>query len=208
MWLCQAGRVSLSLSRPSPPAASHQVRALKGIRRRAAPAPHPQSRRQGGTGRSRNIGTVCPRKRLRTSQTRARIKPVGLKKKTPVLPLRLPAKRVQFRPSKRRHLEGKTICATNTTWRRPPRTIELVLPMARTTSAACNDGSLGGRPLERERERRGGGFKSSPRVRSSPPCPAVTPGWKMASRAGPRATGSDGSDFRHRERVAEHFQMR
>ncbi|XP_070591810.1 LOW QUALITY PROTEIN: protein jagunal homolog 1-like [Erythrolamprus reginae] len=30
---------------------------------------------------------------------------------------------------------------------------------------------------------------------------------KMASRAGPRATGTDGSDFRHRERVAEHYQM-
>ncbi|XP_053157573.1 protein jagunal homolog 1 isoform X1 [Hemicordylus capensis] len=29
----------------------------------------------------------------------------------------------------------------------------------------------------------------------------------MASRAGPRATGTDGSDFRHRERVAEHYQM-
>ncbi|XP_042309227.1 protein jagunal homolog 1 [Sceloporus undulatus] len=29
----------------------------------------------------------------------------------------------------------------------------------------------------------------------------------MASRAGPRAAGTDGSDFRHRERVAEHFQM-
>ncbi|XP_003217932.1 protein jagunal homolog 1 [Anolis carolinensis] len=29
----------------------------------------------------------------------------------------------------------------------------------------------------------------------------------MASRAGPRATGTDGSDFRHRERVAQHFQM-
>uniref|UniRef100_A0A8D2LJ76 Uncharacterized protein n=1 Tax=Varanus komodoensis TaxID=61221 RepID=A0A8D2LJ76_VARKO len=30
----------------------------------------------------------------------------------------------------------------------------------------------------------------------------------MASRAGPRTAGTDGSDFRHRERVAEHFQMR
>ncbi|KAM6470581.1 protein jagunal homolog 1 isoform 1-T1 [Liasis olivaceus] len=30
---------------------------------------------------------------------------------------------------------------------------------------------------------------------------------KMASRAGPRAAGTDGSDFRHRERVAEHYQM-
>ncbi|KAM3849134.1 protein jagunal homolog 1 isoform 1-T1 [Vipera latastei] len=29
----------------------------------------------------------------------------------------------------------------------------------------------------------------------------------MASRAGPRATGTDGSDFRHRERVAQHYQM-
>ncbi|XP_006260365.1 protein jagunal homolog 1 [Alligator mississippiensis] len=29
----------------------------------------------------------------------------------------------------------------------------------------------------------------------------------MASRAGPRAAGTDGSDFRHRERVAEHYQM-
>ncbi|CAL8308061.1 unnamed protein product [Merluccius merluccius] len=29
----------------------------------------------------------------------------------------------------------------------------------------------------------------------------------MASRAGPRATGTDGSDFRHRERVAAHYQM-
>ena len=28
----------------------------------------------------------------------------------------------------------------------------------------------------------------------------------MASRAGPRATGSDGSDFQHRERVAAHYQ--
>lgn len=38
--------------------------------------------------------------------------------------------------------------------------------------------------------------------------PAFRPSWKMASRAGPRATGTDGSDFRHRERVAEHYQMR
>lgn len=29
----------------------------------------------------------------------------------------------------------------------------------------------------------------------------------MASRAGPRATGTDGSDFEHRERVASHYQM-
>ncbi|XP_030637645.1 protein jagunal homolog 1-B [Chanos chanos] len=29
----------------------------------------------------------------------------------------------------------------------------------------------------------------------------------MASRAGPRATGTDGSDFQHRERVASHYQM-
>ncbi|KAM9296103.1 protein jagunal homolog 1 [Gastrophryne carolinensis] len=29
----------------------------------------------------------------------------------------------------------------------------------------------------------------------------------MASRAGPRATGTDGSDFQHRERVANHYQM-
>uniref|UniRef100_A0A8C2DY39 Protein jagunal homolog 1 n=1 Tax=Cyprinus carpio TaxID=7962 RepID=A0A8C2DY39_CYPCA len=30
----------------------------------------------------------------------------------------------------------------------------------------------------------------------------------MASRSGPRATGTDGSDFQHRERVASHYQMR
>lgn len=30
----------------------------------------------------------------------------------------------------------------------------------------------------------------------------------MASRAGPRASGTDGSDFQHRERVATHYQMR
>uniref|UniRef100_A0A3Q3X6H8 Uncharacterized protein n=1 Tax=Mola mola TaxID=94237 RepID=A0A3Q3X6H8_MOLML len=30
----------------------------------------------------------------------------------------------------------------------------------------------------------------------------------MASRAGPRAAGTDGSDFQHRERVASHYQMR
>lgn len=30
----------------------------------------------------------------------------------------------------------------------------------------------------------------------------------MASRAGPRALGTDGSDFQHRERVASHYQMR
>nr|AAH78267.1 Jagunal homolog 1b (Drosophila) [Danio rerio] len=29
----------------------------------------------------------------------------------------------------------------------------------------------------------------------------------MASRAGPRATGTDGSDYQHRERVASHYQM-
>ncbi|KAF6099601.1 jagunal-like protein 1 [Phyllostomus discolor] len=29
----------------------------------------------------------------------------------------------------------------------------------------------------------------------------------MASRAGPRAAGTDGSDFQHRERVAKHYQM-
>lgn len=29
----------------------------------------------------------------------------------------------------------------------------------------------------------------------------------MASRAGPRAAGTDGSDFQHRERVAMHYQM-
>ena len=29
----------------------------------------------------------------------------------------------------------------------------------------------------------------------------------MASRAGPRAAGSDGSDFQHRERVADHYKM-
>uniref|UniRef100_A0A8C1PVT6 Jagunal homolog 1b n=1 Tax=Cyprinus carpio TaxID=7962 RepID=A0A8C1PVT6_CYPCA len=29
----------------------------------------------------------------------------------------------------------------------------------------------------------------------------------MASRSGPRATGTDGSDFQHRERVASHYQM-
>lgn len=29
----------------------------------------------------------------------------------------------------------------------------------------------------------------------------------MASRAGPRAEGTDGSDFQHRERVASHYQM-
>ncbi|MBN3277365.1 JGN1B protein, partial [Polyodon spathula] len=29
----------------------------------------------------------------------------------------------------------------------------------------------------------------------------------MASRAGPRASGTDGSDFQHRERVACHYQM-
>ncbi|XP_043834781.1 protein jagunal homolog 1 isoform X1 [Notamacropus eugenii] len=29
----------------------------------------------------------------------------------------------------------------------------------------------------------------------------------MASRAGPRAAGTDGSDYRHRERVASHYQM-
>ena len=28
----------------------------------------------------------------------------------------------------------------------------------------------------------------------------------MASRAGPRATGTDGSDFTHRERVASHYK--
>ncbi|CAM4698799.1 unnamed protein product [Lepidochelys kempii] len=30
----------------------------------------------------------------------------------------------------------------------------------------------------------------------------------MASRAGPRAEGTDGSDYQHRERVASHYQMR
>lgn len=30
----------------------------------------------------------------------------------------------------------------------------------------------------------------------------------MASREGPRAAGTDGSDFQHRERVALHYQMR
>lgn len=30
----------------------------------------------------------------------------------------------------------------------------------------------------------------------------------MASRAGPRAAGTDGSDYQHRERVASHYQMR
>uniref|UniRef100_A0A3B5MUU1 Jagunal homolog 1 n=1 Tax=Xiphophorus couchianus TaxID=32473 RepID=A0A3B5MUU1_9TELE len=30
----------------------------------------------------------------------------------------------------------------------------------------------------------------------------------MASRTGPRASGTDGSDFQHRERVASHYQMR
>uniref|UniRef100_A0A8C8RQ56 Protein jagunal homolog 1 n=1 Tax=Pelusios castaneus TaxID=367368 RepID=A0A8C8RQ56_9SAUR len=29
----------------------------------------------------------------------------------------------------------------------------------------------------------------------------------MASRAGPRAVGTDGSDYQHRERVASHYQM-
>ncbi|KAM7095463.1 JAGN1 protein, partial [Ciconia maguari] len=29
----------------------------------------------------------------------------------------------------------------------------------------------------------------------------------MASRGGPRAAGTDGSDFQHRERVASHYQM-
>ncbi|NP_001187572.1 protein jagunal homolog 1-B isoform X1 [Ictalurus punctatus] len=29
----------------------------------------------------------------------------------------------------------------------------------------------------------------------------------MASRAGPRVEGTDGSDFQHRERVASHYQM-
>ncbi|KAJ3584701.1 hypothetical protein NHX12_015196 [Muraenolepis orangiensis] len=29
----------------------------------------------------------------------------------------------------------------------------------------------------------------------------------MASRAGPRASGTDGSDFQHREKVASHYQM-
>ncbi|XP_043557074.1 protein jagunal homolog 1 isoform X1 [Chiloscyllium plagiosum] len=29
----------------------------------------------------------------------------------------------------------------------------------------------------------------------------------MASRAGPRAAGTDGSDFQHREKVASHYQM-
>ncbi|CAM5125338.1 unnamed protein product [Eretmochelys imbricata] len=29
----------------------------------------------------------------------------------------------------------------------------------------------------------------------------------MASRAGPRAEGTDGSDYQHRERVASHYQM-
>ncbi|XP_063067905.1 protein jagunal homolog 1-B-like [Engraulis encrasicolus] len=29
----------------------------------------------------------------------------------------------------------------------------------------------------------------------------------MASREGPRAAGTDGSDFQHRERVAKHYQM-
>ncbi|XP_065115755.1 protein jagunal homolog 1-B [Paramisgurnus dabryanus] len=29
----------------------------------------------------------------------------------------------------------------------------------------------------------------------------------MASRAGPRAAGTDGSDYEHRERVAQHYQM-
>lgn len=28
----------------------------------------------------------------------------------------------------------------------------------------------------------------------------------MASRGGPRATGTDGSDFTHRERVAAHYK--
>lgn len=30
----------------------------------------------------------------------------------------------------------------------------------------------------------------------------------MASRAGPRAAGTDGSDYQHREQVASHYQMR
>ncbi|XP_076841122.1 protein jagunal homolog 1-B [Brachyhypopomus gauderio] len=29
----------------------------------------------------------------------------------------------------------------------------------------------------------------------------------MASRAGPRASGTDGSDFQHREKVASHYQL-
>ena len=28
----------------------------------------------------------------------------------------------------------------------------------------------------------------------------------MAARAGPRAAGTDGSDFKHREKVASHYQ--
>lgn len=32
--------------------------------------------------------------------------------------------------------------------------------------------------------------------------------FNMASREGPRAAGTDGSDFQHRERVALHYQMR
>lgn len=30
----------------------------------------------------------------------------------------------------------------------------------------------------------------------------------MTSHAGPRAAGTDGSDFKHREKVAPHYQMR
>ena len=29
----------------------------------------------------------------------------------------------------------------------------------------------------------------------------------MAARAGPRAEGTDGSDFQHREKVASHYQQ-
>ena len=38
------------------------------------------------------------------------------------------------------------------------------------------------------------------------PCPCIFT-QTMAARIGPRAQGTDGSDFSHRERVAEHYQM-
>ncbi|KFO38344.1 protein jagunal homolog 1 [Fukomys damarensis] len=44
------------------------------------------------------------------------------------------------------------------------------------------------------------------RVRSECGAPGFWSG-TMASRAGPRAAGTDGSDFQHRERVATHYQM-
>lgn len=61
------------------------------------------------------------------------------------------------------------------------------------------------------REARGacGGAALGRRAGRAAPPDAVSPqDSAMASRGGPRAAGTDGSDFQHRERVASHYQMR